>query len=869
MSPAYDVPRIRARSIARPRLVDAMLGDGAPSSLTIVHGPAGSGKSTLLAQWAQARPWNDENLVWVTLYPDDAGVVPFWSRVAGTLKQAGVVPSGFSLEATAGDFSAMLLGSLAGLDRPLTLLLDDYHLVAHDSIDRQLRTLLERLDDFAVVIGTRSTGELHSLELAARLGTVLVDPLDLSFTADESEELVTVGGLASHEGWGRIIHNATGGWALASQALLMEAKRESTDGLLRATTPAAGGSAFAREFARSSLAELPENVRTSLLRLSFADETTITLASELTGESVQHTERLLSTLERNGIGTWQTRATVKWFRLHPLLREALEAEAISQLDGKDVRMVRTTLSERLEATRPLHALELAVLIRDWALTERLVLLHWVTFTYYNSAPYTALLSRVPAAAMRTHPGLLGAQLVEDYNVQGADLDAIMRRHDQLISIDEHAPTPTVVGALREMMFAGVHRLYGDLPRSVARSERALAALADSDLAQVRQQASSLPILHTHIAVNHYFDRQTQRAVNEMAVGNDLARRAGSVGEQLQTIGFLAFMHAVRGDLEEARVWIAHGETADPYDGWIGGYLQAPYLIAQALDSLGRWDASSAIATLDLLRFTEPAIEFWPWMASARAYADAIVVGPTAAHAALSATIGRAKQRPTPVASARALLIATEAQLLLLSGQPRRAAAVIEQSGLEGEPEVDLVRARLASLSRNDAVAIDLAVSVVWANLESPAIRGEALLTLASCAYEAGQHDRAVDAFAEAVTTMERTGFRLPLLWLGNERAAQLVALSKEQGRLVGGSVLEGLPDLGQRLRSIIPLTASELRVLSTLRDNGTVAVTAELLFLSPQTVRYHLKQIYRKLGASGRDEAIALAQELGLMDRTR
>ena len=58
------------------------------------------------------------------------------------------------------------------------------------------------------------------------------------------------------------------------------------------------------------------------------------------------------------------------------------------------------------------------------------------------------------------------------------------------------------------------------------------------------------------------------------------------------------------------------------------------------------------------------------------------------------------------------------------------------------------------------------------------------------------------------------------------------------------------------------LTSREWEVLDLLCERKTTDVMAGELFLSPETVRSHIKAIYRKLGVNSRDEAIARAAEL-------
>jgi ATP/maltotriose-dependent transcriptional regulator MalT len=62
-----------------------------------------------------------------------------------------------------------------------------------------------------------------------------------------------------------------------------------------------------------------------------------------------------------------------------------------------------------------------------------------------------------------------------------------------------------------------------------------------------------------------------------------------------------------------------------------------------------------------------------------------------------------------------------------------------------------------------------------------------------------------------------------------------------------------------------PLTDRELEVLSLLASGKTNSEVAGDLFVSVGTVKSHTGNIYRKLGAKNRAEALAKARELGLI----
>src|SRR5262249_22616243 len=62
-----------------------------------------------------------------------------------------------------------------------------------------------------------------------------------------------------------------------------------------------------------------------------------------------------------------------------------------------------------------------------------------------------------------------------------------------------------------------------------------------------------------------------------------------------------------------------------------------------------------------------------------------------------------------------------------------------------------------------------------------------------------------------------------------------------------------------------PLTDRELGILRLLAGTASQRQLAEALFVSPNTLKTHLRAIYRKLGVGSRAEAVVRARDLGLI----
>ena len=101
----------------------------------------------------------------------------------------------------------------------------------------------------------------------------------------------------------------------------------------------------------------------------------------------------------------------------------------------------------------------------------------------------------------------------------------------------------------------------------------------------------------------------------------------------------------------------------------------------------------------------------------------------------------------------------------------------------------------------------------------------------------------------------------------SEARAQMtsdLAQSAAQDILVATETV--LQDTVNQPGSPAALTAAEMRVLQFLPSHLTFPQIGEHLFLSANTVKTHALSIYRKLGATSRNEAVTRAQSLGLVE---
>jgi LuxR family maltose regulon positive regulatory protein len=137
---------------------------------------------------------------------------------------------------------------------------------------------------------------------------------------------------------------------------------------------------------------------------------------------------------------------------------------------------------------------------------------------------------------------------------------------------------------------------------------------------------------------------------------------------------------------------------------------------------------------------------------------------------------------------------------------------------------------------------------------------------AAIEFERGNEALSDVAFDRALVAIARSGSRAPLRLIPPGTLAALTRRAMTRGH--SGEVTRILSRIAEETeghaRAIEPLSHRELLVLAEVEKGATVADIATALYISPNTVKTHLRRLYRKLGVTTRTDAIRKAKSLGL-----
>lgn len=862
----FAPPGRPATFLSRPRLVKH-LDQALDTPLTMVNGSAGAGKTLLVADWAAGL---GQPVAWFTNEAGDQGAGTFWAYVLQALRAVGVpLPADIGCPADASRVDHRLLARLAdelsGHDRPALLVLDEFDRQNDPETAEQLEFVLHHSGPgLRLILVTRTEPLLPLHRYRAAAAMTEIRDAELAFTPDEAADLLDLHGLRLPAEATRALVERTRGWA-AGLRLCAMAARENEDPEAYLREFEAGRSTVADFLLAEVLKQQTARTQDLLLRVSVVDRFCPELAQALTGRG--GLDEVLAGLHRQN--AFVEDLGHSWYRLHPLFGEILRAHLRARHPELEPELHRRA-GQWLRASGALpEALAHGAAAGDWEFTARAFvddLAIGQLFSGLRADDLADLFARMGPEVAGAAPDLVRAAR----DLSAHDLDGgltHLRRAEEYLRAEEPDPAVRMSCVLLEALAA---RLTG----SPSRAEKAVAAAGElrhevaPRLLAKHPELTALLLTHLGSARVWAGSFEDARAALSEVVG--CPSGVATALPRQDSLGHLALIDYLNGWLARAESEALAAMTETEQFGLhrpFGADLGRLVLAAVAVD---RDDLAQAQALLDEAAGAGPdALD--PVTAAGRSLVTARLLlargDPQAAVAAADPAV-RADVT-SPWAEVHTALVTSAAHLA--EGRPDTAAKVLDDVPHSAEPPyaAEIAWAQLAAGQRD--TAIDLVDQVRTRSRTGPGVSVCAALVRARAAQEAGDVATARKLLARALLEARQERLRRPFLEAG-PRIRRLLDTPPLQSLAAGWLTPGGpVPRHGPGAHEERgPLVVEELsgREREVLRRLGQMMSTEEIaadLYVSVNTVKTHLKSVYRKLGVNRRGDAVRQARERGLL----
>ncbi|GAB6991822.1 LuxR C-terminal-related transcriptional regulator [Paenibacillus pini] len=319
-------PHGRSTLVDRPRLI-RKLNEGMQTKLTHVSAQAGYGKTTVLSEWVKQY---DGLVAWLSLDKQDNDWVQFWSYVIASIQEkipqfaqmlGPIIKSGNKVSSESA--IAALLNELYHLSSELVIILDDYHVIELPAINHSITYLLEHLPSHIhIFIASRTELTIPTTRLLAKGEFTQIVIKDLRFQLDEGISFFQdVTDLSLTKEQVMQLFHQTEGWISGLQLAAISLKR--SDNISETIQQFSGQQHHISDYLLEEVFyQQTEQVRSFLLKTSILSRMNYSLCQAVTGQ--KNSQEQLEQLEQLNLFIIPLDDYRNWYRYHHLLSDFLE-----------------------------------------------------------------------------------------------------------------------------------------------------------------------------------------------------------------------------------------------------------------------------------------------------------------------------------------------------------------------------------------------------------------------------------------------------------------------------------------------------------------------------------------------------------------
>jgi ATP/maltotriose-dependent transcriptional regulator MalT len=823
LTPAIDrsrlvPPAIPATAISRKHLFHLFETD--LPGVTVVAAPAGFGKSSLVAQWVQSveRP-----TVWLSVNPQDS----MQSFFAHVLESIRIVFPGFASEFE-NEPSPNALHNVKKLTKAVAELKNGLNFVLNNgAIDNPevadfSQELIDYLPDNLHLVIIRRVTPTTSMGRYASLGNLsLITSQDLKFSPEEVSRIADLNGADINNDYSRSLLKKCDGWPAAVQMITRAIAR----GNRSTNFEYESGSSPLAMLALETINSLNAENRSKISRLVLLSEFDLETAAIVLGEDFS--ESYINKLATDGLYMSVSSGTNRIYRFNDIVYEVLSHQ--EYVDP--------------EAKKKLH--------------EKLASHFW------DKRDYGKALEHVFKSGDKEKFQVYLDTSIRHMAVVGHLVNLEFERAEALATeleiISEQSKELAFLTQLTSMAFAHIYFARGEFTRSLAMIDRAL--ITDSPYESI-ENTDRIALLRLKAGIHFLYDQPEE--INECLKKARIFLNSGNVINAPYYITCITSLSLwCEGRFFEAaeHASIAINQASITGYASISAPLDAYLVLARC--QLERSQLDKAIETSTLLFEKSSELSIWPWALMAEGTAARIKITKGQVPQMME-IVKQQRERLATLKFAHELswlVDMTEVFLRFVLDDWDRAEELLRRM-----PKIEMVRQIDLNVKfESDPKRIPAIVEGFPENTPREKVNKflyQATINIDSENLALGYLNKALDVGAEV-------GYHEYFV-RQHRLYSIMVKAAAAQPTVFRESVVHEMTERIQAMNSDTgaleeKLTTRELEILKHLTTGVPLSTIAKQLHISQNTMKTHLRNIYRKLGVDGRQTAVEKARKLLLI----
>jgi LuxR family transcriptional regulator, maltose regulon positive regulatory protein len=300
---------------------------GLSRKLVLISAPAGFGKTTVVSDWIYQ---NKIPAAWFSIDNGDNDPVDFLSYISSGIQSihSEFGQSAFKLlnspnRPSGESIAGLLINEILNIKQNFLLVLDDFHLIKSNEVIKLVSYLLEHIPgNIHIVILTRSDPALPVSRLRSQNQLVELRSSDLSFSANEISVLFNKKlklGLSLDDVYA--LETKTEGWIAGLQLTALSIQgREDISGFIQDLK---GDNRYIMDYLMEEVLKIQtDDIKEFLLQTSILEQMSAPLCNAVLNRN--DSQSILETLERNNMFVIPLDSERTWYRYHHLFAELLK-----------------------------------------------------------------------------------------------------------------------------------------------------------------------------------------------------------------------------------------------------------------------------------------------------------------------------------------------------------------------------------------------------------------------------------------------------------------------------------------------------------------------------------------------------------------